>query len=218
MLKHMKKIEAALFDVDGTLLNTAEFVYQACEYTFRVHRLPIRSRDEMALVMGKPLEECYRHLSPDGDPHQLCETHRSFQADNLHLSVPFRNTLETLRRLKEAGVKIAAITTRSKRTSIKTLEAGDIVSYFDVVISGEDVQNPKPHSEPLLKALQRLEIEPEKAVMIGDTESDVLAGKSAGLKTIGVSYGFLGSRIADSNPDFLVSDIADVVPIILSDT
>jgi len=57
----MRKIAAALFDVDGTLLNTAEFVYQACEHTFRIHGLPIRSRDEMALVMGKPLDECYRH-------------------------------------------------------------------------------------------------------------------------------------------------------------
>lgn len=213
----MKKIEAVLFDIDGTLLNTAEFVYQACEFTFRAHRLPMRSRDEMALVMGKPLEECYRHLSPDGDAYQLCETHRSFQAENLHLSAPFCNTLETLRRLKEAGIKIAAITTRSKRTSIKTLEAGGIANYFEVVISGEDIQHPKPHSEPLLKALQQLKIMPEKAVMVGDTDADILAGKSAGTKTIGVSYGFLGPRIADSNPDFLVSDIADVVPIILLD-
>jgi len=211
----MQKIEAALFDVDGTLLNTAEFVYQACEYTFRVHQLPVRSRAEMTLVMGKPLEECYRLLSPGEDAYQLCETHRAFQAQNLHLSTPFPNTLETLRRLKQIGIKIGAITTRSKRTSLKTLEAGSILSYCDVVISGEDVQHPKPHSEPLLKALQRLAIEPEKAVMIGDTDADILAGKSAGMMTIGVSYGFHGLRIAESHPNFVINDIAEVVPIIL---
>jgi len=211
----MKKIAAALFDVDGTLLNTVEFVYQACEYTFRVHGLPIKSRDEMALVMGKPLEECYRNLSPEGDPHQLCETHRSFQAKNLHLSVPFSNTLETLRKLKDAGIKIAAVTTRSKQTSLKTLEMSGILGYFDVVVSGEDTVNSKPHPEPLLRALRLLKIRPERAVMIGDTEADILAGKSAGTKTIGVSSGFHGSRIVESHPDFVINDIADVIPIIL---
>jgi len=55
----MRKIDAALFDVDGTLLNTAEFVYQAFVYTFQAHGLTWRSIDEIAAVMGKPLEECY---------------------------------------------------------------------------------------------------------------------------------------------------------------
>src|SRR5947199_668617 len=118
----MSEVEAALFDIDGTLLNTAEFVYQAFVHTFQTHRLPWRSSDEIAAVMGKPLEEIYRHFSLYPDMSELCETHRSFQAVNLHLSVPFPNSRETLKRLKDAGVKIAAITTRSKRTSIKTLE------------------------------------------------------------------------------------------------
>ena len=55
----MRKIDAALFDVDGTLLNTAEFVYQAFVHTFQTHGLIWRSVGEIAAVMGKPLEECY---------------------------------------------------------------------------------------------------------------------------------------------------------------
>ena len=215
----MRKIIAALFDVDGTLLNTAEFVYQAFVHTFQTHGLPGRSTDEIAAVMGKPLEEMYRHFSASAseDVSEICETHRSFQAENLHLSVPFANTQETLRRLKDAGVKIAAVTTRSRRTSIKTLEMSCIIDYFDAIISGEDVNYPKPHPEPLFKALQQLEVEPEKAVMIGDTEADILAGKNAKVMTIGVSYGFHGSHIAGSKPDFIVEDIVDIIPILLPD-
>ena len=80
----MRKIDAALFDVDGTLLNTAEFVYQAFVYTFQTHGLTWRSIDEIAAVMGKPLEECYRPFSASKDISELCETHRSFKAENLH--------------------------------------------------------------------------------------------------------------------------------------
>ena len=213
----MRKIDAALFDVDGTLLNTAEFVYQAFVYTFQTHGLTWRSTAEIAAVMGKSLEECYRPFSASEEISELCETHRSFQAENLHLSVPFPNTQDTLKRLKGAGVKIAAVTTRSKRTSIKTLELAGITGYFDAIISGEDAEHPKPHPEPLFKALQQLEVRPEKAVMIGDTEADILAGKNAEVKTIGVSYGFHGFHIAGSKPDFIIDDIADIIPIILPD-
>src|SRR5947207_1152556 len=213
----MRKIIAALFDVDGTLLNTAEFVYRAFVHTFQTRGLPWRSTDEIAAVMGKPLEDMYRHFSASEDVSEFCETHRSFQEENLHLSVPFTSTQETLSRLKDAGVKIAAVTTRSKRTSIKTLEMSCIIDYFDVIISGEDVKYPKPHPEPLFKALQQVEVGPEKAVMIGDTEADILAGKNAKVMTIGVSYSFHGSHIAGSKPDFIVEDIVDIIPILLPD-
>jgi len=89
------------------------------------------------------------------------------------------------------------------------------MGYFDAIISGEDVEHPKPHPESLFKALQQLEVRPEKAVMIGDTEADILAGKNAKVRTIGVSYGFHGSHIAGSKPDFIIGDIANLIPILL---
>jgi pyrophosphatase PpaX len=214
----MKKIEAVLFDVDGTLLDTREFIYQAYRHTLQSHGLPVRSLDEIAVIMstGKSLQESYRYFSPTYDIGKLCETHRTFQAENLSLSVPFPNTHKTLKELKDAGVKTAAITTRSKRTSIKTLATSGLADYFDVILSGEDVERPKPHPEALLKVLKQLEIQPEKAVMVGDTEADILAGKSAGTKTIGVSYGFHGFKIAEVNPDFIIDDIADLLPVVFS--
>jgi pyrophosphatase PpaX len=211
----MRKIDAALFDIDGTLLDTTEFVYQAFVYTFQTHGLTWRSAGEIAAVMGKPLEECYRPFSAAENISELCETHRSFQVQNLHLSTPFPNAQQTLKRLKDAGVKIAAVTTRSRRTLISTLEMGGLMRYFDVIVSGEDVVYLKPHPEPLLKALQQLEVGPEKAAMIGDTESDILAGKNAKVMTVGVSYGFHGSRVVESGPDFIIGDIADIIPIVL---
>jgi pyrophosphatase PpaX len=164
--------------------------------------------------MGKPLEEAYCLLSPYSDPLSLCEVHRVFQLKNLHLPVALPHSEETLRQLKESGRKIAAVTTR-QRTSIKTLAQTGLLQYFDVIITGEDILHPKPHPEPLLKALQKLVVEPEKSIMIGDTEADILAGKNAGIRTVGVSYGFAGPGIIQYDPDFLVDDILDVLKITL---
>ena len=132
-----------------------------------------------------------------------------------HLSTLFPNTKNTLDKIKETGIKTAAITTRSQRTSVHTLELAHIKDKIDVVISGEDGEKHKPHPEPLLRALRQLRVEPEKAVMVGDTDVDILAGKNARTKTIGVTYGFHGKRIIESNPDYVVDDISEIIPIIL---
>lgn len=211
----MGAIKAVLLDVDGTLLNTREFVFQAFEHTFRAHKLPKKRREEINLVMGRPLEECYQELAPSTDPQHLCETHKLFQDRNLQLSSPFPNTRKTLISLKKGGLKIAAVTNRSRRSSKKTLKTADLFDYINVIVAAEDVKNHKPSPEPLLKALGILEIDPKEAVMVGDTIMDIVAGKNAGVKeTIGVTYGFGGRKIVESNPDFIVNDIAQVIPIL----
>lgn len=210
----MRKIKAALFDVDGTLLDTAEFIYRACEHTLALHKIPVISRAEMILLMGRPLEEWYHLLAPELDSELLCEEHRLFQIDNLHLSTPFPHAKETLHTLKSAAIKIAAITMRSKRTSLKTLEMAELLPYCDVVVSAEDTQRAKPDPEPLLKALQQLQVDPADAIMIGDSQTDVLAGKRAGTKTVGATYG-AGASVAASDPDFLIGDIQKIIDLVL---
>jgi pyrophosphatase PpaX len=212
---HMQEIVATLFDIDGTLLDSTEFVYQAYEHAFRFYSLPAKTRHELVQVMGKPLEEAYRLLAPGADALALCEAHRAFQLEHLHLPLAFPHSKETLHRLKRAGKKIAAVTTR-QRTSSKTLALTGLLPYIDVVISGEDSTHPKPHPESLLKALQKLAVAPQRAVMIGDTKVDILAGKNAGVRTIGVSYGFAGPDIIRYHPDFVVDDILDVLPLVQS--
>src|SRR5947209_1190792 len=98
-LRHMRGIEAVLFDVDGTLLDTREFIYQAYKHTLQAHGLSAISLDEIVRVMnmGKSLQESYHYFSLLDDLSELYETHRSFQTQHLSLVVPFPNTQETLK-------------------------------------------------------------------------------------------------------------------------
>lgn len=210
-----RKFEAALFDIDGTLLDTEEFVFQAFKHAVMTHKGREITRNDFSSVVGKPLEECYILLEPNYDPKKLAQTHKQFQAENLHLSAAFANSVSVLRKLSKAGVKIGAVTTRYSDTLKKTLDLAGIFTFFDVIISGEDVTNFKPHPEPVLAALEKLVLSADQAVMIGDSDVDILAGREAGTKTIGVTYGFHGEKIRESNPDYLVDDIFDVIPFIL---
>ena len=214
----MKNVKAVIFDIDGTLLDTTEFIFKSYEHTFKTHGIPLKSRRKLSVIFGKPLEECYRLLVPSLDIDKLCKTHMFFQLNNLHLVRPFVNTKKTLKLLKGSGIKIAAVTTRSKLTSIKSLIISRIEKYIDIVISREDVKNPKPHPESIFSVLEKLGVKAKESVMVGDTDVDIKTGKNAGVRTIGVTYGFNGlnkDKVIKIKPDVLVDDISDIVSLIL---
>ena len=207
-------MKAVLLDIDGTVLDTTEFIFQEFEHTFKHFGLPVPSRKELAAQVGKALQECYAHFNTGIDSAALCEEHRAFQVKNLHLSKPYTNTVGTLKKLKELGYKIAAVTARAGITAGTTLVLAGIDKFFDAIITGNDVKNLKPHPEAFLRALELLGVDKSEAVIVGDTDSDILAGKSAGITTIGVTYGFHGEKIHDSKPDFTVDDIAAILKVI----
>jgi len=207
-------IQAILFDIDGTLLDTTELIFRCYEHTITICNLSPKTRKEISTTSGEPLEVCYRQLFPNEDITKLSEIHMSFQEKNLSLSKRFNNVASTLRNLKDKGFKIAAVTTRSKRTSTKSLEINNIASFMDVIISREDVVNPKPHPDALIKALKHLNVSPDHAVMVGDTPIDIKAGKNAKMMTIGVSYGPLGNAVKSVDPDMLISDISEIISLI----
>lgn len=210
----MNKIKAVLFDIDGTLLDTTEFIYRAFEHTFKYYGLPVPSRKELARQIGRSLQHCYEHFNTGIAIPDLVETHRQFQMKNLDLSKPYANTFRTLEELKRGGLIISAVTARGGISAKKTLELAGIDKLFDVILTGDDVVKLKPDPEAFFKALEILKTDKDDAIIVGDTDADILAGKSAGIRTIGVTYGFHGERINDSNPDFVVDDIAEIVPII----
>ncbi|MDI6716724.1 MAG: HAD-IA family hydrolase [Actinomycetota bacterium] len=212
----MRKFKAALFDLDGTLLDTSEFIFQAFENTLSSHGIQPPSRHEISKLVGKPLEYCYKLLSGLANVDELCVEHRLFQANHLKLAKTYPGTGEVLQALKSADLKIATVTTRQRETSLRTLEITNLISYMDYVVALEDVENLKPHPEPVLKALNFLNVEPEGAVMVGDTDVDILAGKNAGTITVGATYGFRGMQIKDSDPDFIIDDIKEIIPLILA--
>lgn len=207
-------IRAVLFDVDGTLLDTRELILQATERTLSKFGFPAPAREEIAPLVGVTLENFYKIITKKEDVKHFCDSHVDFQVHNLNLVKPFTGVLETLKTIKEKGLKQAAVTSRRKITSVSLLQMNGLAEFFDLIVSEEDTKNNKPHPEPLLFALNKLRVLPVDSLMVGDSNQDILAGKSAGVKTIAVTYGFKGRGIVDSDPDYLIDNIADMLTIV----
>jgi len=207
-------INLCIFDMDGTLIDSQEFIVSAFEYTLAKHGLTVPTRAEIIKQIGRPLDIDYKNITGLSDTTDLCATHREFQNNKQDLLKAFPNVAETLKELKNRGIKIVIATNRSKITSLASLESTGVGMYADLILSKEDVKNPKPDSECIIKSMEHFSVGPTETIMIGNTYIDIETGKNAGVKTVGVSFGLGGEEIRKSNPDFVVDDFKEILQLI----
>ncbi|HSI21244.1 MAG TPA: HAD-IA family hydrolase [Verrucomicrobiae bacterium] len=202
---------AVLFDADGTLFDSAEFILNSYEYTCRTLNLPMITREMLNDSKGIPLRETYDLYHPEGTQEESCRVHKDFQLQNLHLCKPFADTRDTLDKLKERDVRMGIVSARGG-TVHPVVELNGLTSYFEVIVTADDVVLRKPHAEGLLLALDKMQVKPEHAFMVGDMHGDIEMGRRAGVKTIGVACGFEGwDRLKTYNPTYLAQNLGDII-------
>ncbi len=207
-------IKAVIFDLDGTLLDPKEFIFQAYEHTFATHGLKVVGREQLRPHIGRGLKIIYREFVPDFDYDSLITTHANFQARSLHLIKIFPKVLETVKKLKDKGLKLAIVTSRMKNTETSLKVAGLDPKLFDAIITADDIQNLKPNPEGTLLALKKLKVKASEAILVGDAIVDIEMGKNAGVKTVAITWGFGGEDISISKPDYLIKKIEELEKII----
>lgn len=207
-------IKAVLFDIDGTLLNTGDYIISAYRQVIDKYKIRPYSDKELYGYIGMPLVDIYKEMKPDGDIDAMVKTHNAFQEEHIDLIKPYKHITEVLQKLKENQIRIAAVTNRSNVNAKKSLQLYQLDQFIDSIYSPEDVNFPKPHPESLEKALAEFAVQPEQAMMVGDTEYDIEAGKRANVITVGVTYGYRGEEIRRENPDYVVSDLREILIII----
>jgi pyrophosphatase PpaX len=207
-------IKAVFFDVDGTLLDTTTFIIDAYKYTLQQIGADVPNIDElMKRLFGIPLKKCYEILVPGHDPDILCKIHDEWQYKNLHLVTPFVTVAATIEYLQNKNIKMAAVTNRL-RESAKTIMENDGITQMEAIIGFEDVVNPKPDPEGILKAVQLLGVTPEESIMVGDSEFDIVAGQKAGMRTVGIRSGLHPEAMEAAKPDYIFDEMFQITTII----
>lgn len=210
-----KKIKALLFDFDGTLLDTNELIIQSFQHVLEKHYPGRYSREEILPFLGPTLTEIFTLVDPDRI-EQFTTEYRAWNiANHDALSNEFDGVSETMRLLKNEGFKMAIVSTKINYMVQKGLDLLDVEGVFDVVIGYDDVSQTKPDPEPILLALERLGVEPEEAIMIGDNYHDIVGGQNAGVRTAGVAWTAKGEDFLQKyHPDYMLQHISDLIPIV----
>jgi len=210
---------AALFDFDGTLVDTTDLIYQSMRHaTGEVLGREI-SREVLMANVGQPLPRQMELLSAE-HAGALLDSYRLHNEENHDALIKeFPGVEEALARLRWAGVQVAVVTSKRRFSVDMALKSfpglGEVVDQW---VTMEDTNEHKPRPEPLHKGLQLLGNVPrEEATYVGDSPFDVAAAKAARVKSIAVSWGaFSEEALRAAGPDHLVPDLDAAVDVLLS--
>jgi pyrophosphatase PpaX len=212
-------LSAALFDFDGTLVDTTEMIFQSMRHaTSSVLGRDDLSREELLANVGQPLPR-QMELFDAEKADLLLEAYRTHHEEHHDaLIAGFPGVYETLNRLRTAGVRIIVVTSKRRRSVEMALEKfPGLGLVVDLFVTLEDTTEHKPHPEPLLKGLELAgDVPKDSAVYVGDSPFDVQAAKAAGLRSVAVSWGaFSEDTLREAEPDHLVRDLDAVVDVLL---
>jgi phosphoglycolate phosphatase len=206
------RIALFMFDLDGTLADTARDIVAAINFArvrLGLARLP---RSTVQVHIGRGVEHLIARCFP-GDAtlrrkaaELFLEHYRAHLLDHTRL---YPRVEEALRRL--GGKKKAVVSNKLRALSVAILEGLGIASHFDLVLGGDSTPRRKPDPEPLRRAMETLRVEPAEALMIGDDAGDIEAGRAAGVRTCAVTYG-IGDRerLLRAKPDFVIDDLLEL--------
>jgi 2-phosphoglycolate phosphatase len=193
------EVKAVLFDLDGTLIDSAPDLGSAADKMRRdrgLPSLPDAAYRPMAGAGARGMLSVAFGIGPDSAEfaamreefftnYEQCMTQRTYVFDGVGAM---------LRQLEAQGVAWGVVTNKSKRFTEPLAAQMPLFAHAAVVISGDTTPHAKPHPEPLLEAARRLGLEPSQCVYVGDDERDIQAARAAGMYSVAACYGYLGAR------------------------
>lgn len=210
-----KCFSAFLFDLDGTIIDTSELITQSFRHAAETV-LGKNLEDEILLAnVGRPLMTQMELLGGVDSAQELYEAYRVFNhAKHDEFIEEYEGIEDVLKELRRRGLKMAIVTSKSRETVDMAFDIIAIEHYFDAVVVTDDTENHKPHPQPLLLAMRRLDVTPDESVFIGDSPFDIKAGQAAGAATAAVAWGmFPAVRLKELEPDFFLEKPADILKL-----
>ncbi|HLF14556.1 MAG TPA: HAD-IA family hydrolase [Bacteroidota bacterium] len=207
----MKKISCVIFDLDGTLADTSRLIFASFNHVASRYTGRTWSEPEILATFGPTEEVAIRNIvGGENAPRAIEEFHRFYLKRHPEMAAEHRGIREILEFLRSQGVILALFTGKGKRTTLVTLSALGLSGYFDMIVTGDDVENHKPSAEGIRKVLAAYALPPAAVLMVGDSAPDVIAARTAGVPVAVVAWDpFAGGKAMLPDPDFRFGSVAD---------
>ena len=208
-------IKLVIFDLDGTLIDSLQDITNAVNHATRPYGIAEKSVPELGEPLGTGISILIDRVLADRRDElkdAVMERFMDYYSNNLivHTTL-YSGVRDLLERL--AGCKKAVVTNKRERFARIILDELGIGPCFDSVLGSDSVAEKKPSPVPLLHLLDLYNLSASEAVMVGDSEIDIAAGKGAGVRTVGVTYGYR-DRGALEDADFIIDDILELPGVI----
>jgi phosphoglycolate phosphatase len=205
-----------IFDLDGTLVDSAADIAESVNRTLTDWKLPTYDVAQIIEWIGegsrKLITYAFRHAGSDADIDDVMPGFLVHYAETALDATAYEGVVDTLAALHAQGVKLAVCTNKNEEFVRPLLEVRGMLPYIDGIVGGNTLPERKPSGVPLLHLAKEAGVSPDETLMVGDSESDVLAAHDAGLSLVMVTYGYRKSldlnavgalAVIDRMPDLL---------------
>ena len=218
-VRNMGQVDAVIFDLDGTLVDTSPHTIACIEHSLEQIGQDFDIKQIMAAIGSPSLEEVFRFIlgSPKESLVDQCVwAYRSFQREHLEEGLNsvrlYPGVKETLKLL--TGFKFGVITGKPHWLADRILAAKGIGQFFSSLVGVDDVVHNKPCPDMIQLASSQLGC-PQRRLIVGDSIVDIQAGRNAQILTCAVEYGYTRrDKLLELNPDFLVSEFPELIQIL----
>ena len=207
-----------IFDWDGTLCDSLDLIAAAIDQSCRFMGLEPLGVEKNKSVIGLGLREALQALYPQVETLEMDRLIALYKKNYVALdlerpSVLYPDVMDTLESLKVAGVKIAVATGKNRKGLDRVLAHLGLTNYFDASRCSDETRS-KPHPMMLEEILAEMDVSPDSAVMVGDTDYDLRMANAASVGAVGVSYGAHSiERLSACHPSRIVDRLSDLLPI-----
>ncbi|MDP8986321.1 MAG: phosphoglycolate phosphatase [Pseudomonadota bacterium] len=223
-----RRLSAVLFDLDGTLLDTASDIARALNYMlaeYSLAPLPVSDVSHMigrgapmlieraAAARGWALTDAHRGAALERFFHHYGALEEGNESD----AQAYPGAAEALQQLHQAGMRVAVVTNKQRRFADALLKRLQLMTWIDAVVGGDTCERRKPDPQPLLFACQSLSLSPSQALMVGDSINDVTAARAARIPVICVPYGYNeGQDPSTLSCDAMIENLAELPGLLWS--
>lgn len=200
----MNKLSCIIFDLDGTLTQTNELIFASFNHIAKKYAHRTYTSQEIVAMFGPPEEVAVENIvgkdQVDEAMDDLCEFYNEHHPMMAEIHEGIRELLDFL---KQRGLLLALFTGKGKRTTLITLEKFSLKPYFDLIVTGNDVENHKPSADGIRKVMKTFHLKPGELLMVGDAVSDVKAAHEAGVAIAAVLWDSYGKeKVLQMDPDY----------------
>ena len=220
------KIKLVMFDLDGTLVDSIPDLAWSADRTLERLGLPLCGIDKTRDYIGNGLFTLIKriltqdmHKEPDPELYEKAiPIFWEYYGNNVcQFTTFYDGVVETLETLKSQGYKVACITNKAEEFTKTLLRYLQIIDIFDQIIGGDTLERKKPDPLPLLHVASTQQVNIDQCLMVGDSRHDIAAAKAAGIRVVGVPYGYNhGEDIALSEPDYIVQSLSELPDLLLT--
>lgn len=209
------RFKGIIFDVDGTLTFTNQLIFDSFNHITKKYLGKSYTDEEIIALFGPTEDVILKEMCKD-DYDNARKDYYAYYKDNHDIARLYEGIKELIIDIYNAGILLSIFTGKGRTSALITLDELGLTDYFDMIVSGDDVENHKPSPEGILMFLNKHNLNPKDVLMIGDAPSDIIAARQCGVEIASVVWdSYAEDEVKKLNSTTVFHSVAELRDFIL---